>query len=200
MRRRTRQRAIRVALAIVIVGALIYGRLGPRAKYPFDWKRFDHAKATVVEVIDGDTLEVEVLVDDKPVRQRVRLLGIDAPDRDAYWGDRAIAYATARSTRAPVILRLDEIETRDVNGDLLAYVWLAETDMLNDALVRDGQAYTYRIRSYQLSSLFQASEGAASRARRGLWKEVTQEQMPAWRQEWMKGRGYTWPPTTQSSK
>lgn len=191
---------MQIVLAIVIVGALGYGRFGPRAEYPFDWKRFDHARGNVIEIIDGDTLVVEVVIGNKPVRQRVKLIGIDAPDRDAYWGDRAIAYARARSTRAPVILRLDEIETRDAQGDLLAYVWLAENDMLNDALVRDGQAFSDRVRTYQLSSLFQASEGTAARARRGMWKGITQEQMPVWRLKWMNERGYIWPPATQSSK
>ena len=92
------------------------------------------------------------------------------------------------------MIRLDEIETRDPDGRLLAYVWLAENDMLNEALVRDGQAYAYRVRTYQLSSRIREAEGDAARSRRGIWKEVTQEQMPEWRRAWMKERDLKWPP------
>ncbi|HQY88309.1 MAG TPA: thermonuclease family protein [Tepidisphaeraceae bacterium] len=194
MRQRFGQRAIQIVLAIIIVGALGYGRFGPRATYPSDWKRFDHAKANVVEVIDGDTIDVDVMIGDKLVRERIRLLGTDAPELTDYWGERAMQYTKTRSTRAPVLIRLDEIETRDPDGRLLAYVWLAENDMLNEALVRDGQAYAYRVRTYQLSSRIREAEGDAARSRRGIWKEVTQEQMPEWRRAWMKERDLKWPP------
>jgi endonuclease YncB( thermonuclease family) len=159
-----------------------------------DWKRFDRKPARVVEVTDGDTIVVET---ESSERATVRLIGVDAPEMNfnkgepAYFAERAMNYTIARSKDKTVTLRLDTTQTRDRYGRLLAYVYLPENDLLNQALIRDGQAYADRRFPHLFRPQFEQAEGEARGKKRGLWKEVTEEQMPQWRQNWLARRTRT---------
>jgi endonuclease YncB( thermonuclease family) len=85
-----------------------------------------------------------------------------------------------------VTINLQETQTRDKYDRLLAYVYLSESESLNLALVRDGHAYADRRFSHPLRWQFEAGETEARKAGRGLWKEITVEQMPEWRQNWLR--------------
>lgn len=155
-----------------------------------DHARYDRRPGTVAHVVDGDTLDVD-LGDGETIR--VRLLGIDAPESQGpsiEFGRQATSYATARVEGKAITLRLDELaRPRDKYQRLLAYVYLADNDMLNDALVRDGWAFAHREYPCDFSGQFEASENAARAARRGMWKTITVGQMPEWRRKWMAKRG-----------
>jgi endonuclease YncB( thermonuclease family) len=73
----------------------------------------------------------------------------------------------------------------------MAYVYLTDGDNLNLDLIHDGEAYADRRTTHSLHSPFEAAENEARNKKRGLWREVTKEQMPAWRQQWMAGRGFS---------
>jgi micrococcal nuclease len=158
-----------------------------------DWRTFDHKTFVVTHVADGDTLDVR-----SPgggAVTRVRLLGVDSPELRSrshsgsdYWAREALRYAESRAEGRLVTLRLEATNTRDRYRRLLAYVYLDDSDNLNLDLVRDGEAYADRRFRHSLRPQFEQAEAEARKKGRGLWKAVTEAQMPEWRQEWLRKR------------
>lgn len=158
-----------------------------------DWTNFDHKSFAVTRVVDGDTVDVES--SDGAFKTRVRLLGIDAPEmtdpstgHPAHWADRATGYLRGRLTGRSVTLRLEPIETRDKYGRLLAYIYLTDGDCINLDLVRDGQAYADRRFSHSWRPQYEQAENEARKKQRGLWKDLTELEMPPWRRVWLHER------------
>ena len=150
-----------VVLAIAIVALALFLNWD-KARNSIDPAGFEHA--TVVYVIDGDTIDVELAGSEggEPKRERVRLIGIDAPESANYdealnTPEGALATAHARellSEGATVYLQTDTTE-HDKYGRLLRYVWLelpnnpddeAEiaAKMLDARMVADGYAQAIR--------------------------------------------------------
>lgn len=133
--------------------------------------------ATVLRVIDGDTIEVEV----DGGTHKVRYIGIDTPETVdprrsvGCYGEEASAANKALVEGLTVGLEKDVSET-DVFGRLLRYVWLNGDEMVNAVLVREGyaqsSAYPPDVR-YQ--ELFDGLETEARSAGRGLWGPVCLE-------------------------
>jgi micrococcal nuclease len=95
-------------------------------------------QATVVEVIDGDT--IDVLIDGK--QQRVRYYGIDAPEE----GEKCYQEATERNrelVRTTVRLEADA-RNEDQYGRLLRYVFTNDGVSVDAALVSEGLAEAWR--------------------------------------------------------
>jgi endonuclease YncB( thermonuclease family) len=163
------------------------GAFGPRGD---DWVGFDQKTFVVRHVIDGDTLEITT---SDGRRERVRLIGVDAPETNArndqpsdYWSAEATGYAKARAEGKDVTLRLDGTQTRDKYGRLLAYAYLSDAESLNLALVRDGQAYADRRFRHTLRSQFEQAEAAARQKKSGLWRDVRDGDQPPWRRDWLE--------------
>ncbi len=91
-------------------------------------------EAVVIDVDDGDSLTVEI----GGTVERVRLLGINAPELDECWGTEARA-ALAPTDGRTVGLEFD-VPERDQFGRLLAHVWLDGT-LVNLELVANGSAF-----------------------------------------------------------
>ena len=125
----------------------------------------------VVGVADGDTLTV--LVGSRQVR--VRLWGIDAPERKQPWSSRSRDALVARAMHRDAI-----VATRgtDGYGRTLARVAVDGVD-LGEAQVRDGMAWVYR--RYAKDRAMIAFEDDARAARRGLWSLPEPEPPWAWR-------------------
>jgi micrococcal nuclease len=180
-----------VGYLLVLVLSLTAARehLGPKSN---DWKRFDHQTFTVSTVVDGDTIHIR---DQAGADTKVRLVGVDAPELSdpstglaAHWAERAMSYLTARANGKNVTLRLEPVQTRDRYGRLLAYIYLTDSDCLNLDLVRDGQAYADRRFKHSYLPQYTQAENEARRKKTGLWKEVTEDQMPPWRRAWLHSR------------
>ena len=90
-----------------------------------------------------------------------------------------------RIEHKPVTLRLEQTETRDRYKRLRAYVYVSDSENLHLDLVRSGQAYADRRFRHSMKGQFERAEREARKARRGLWKDVTESQMPTWRREWL---------------
>lgn len=129
--------------------------------------------AVVVDVVDGDTVEVRV---DGRV-EAVRLLGIDTPETvDPHrpvgcFGPEASA-RTAELLPVGTAVSLErDVEGRDHFGRLLAYVFRAgDGTFVNEALVAEGYAEVLVIdpnRAY--ADRLRAAEAAARAAGAGLW-------------------------------
>jgi micrococcal nuclease len=195
LRRRRRYRRFTYAGLIVLALSAALDRAGLFRYQGDDWRSFDHKTFLVTHVADGDTVVV------RPVgggaETRVRLLGIDSPElhsgdnagRPDHWANEARRYTASRVERKPVTLRLEQTGTRDRYKRLLAYVYVDDSDNLNLDLVRDGQAYADRRFRHSMRSQFERAETQARKARRGLWKDVSESQMPPWRREWLERRG-----------
>jgi endonuclease YncB( thermonuclease family) len=94
--------------------------------------------ARVVAVTDGDTLKV---LRDHRV-DVVRLQGIDAPESSQAYGTRAKQHAAALAFGQTVTVHPTG---RDRHGRLLAEVTLPDGRSLNQALVRAGYAWWFRV-------------------------------------------------------
>ena len=165
-----------VVLLIVAVGLLVGGG---------DWLGGDgedeseqgpavgeSAKAEVLRVVDGDTIEVSV---DGEV-QDVRYIGVDTPESVTpgepveCFGRRAGAFNERIVGGREVTLRFDR-ELRDRYGRLLAYVYVGPR-LVNAVLVRRGYARTLTIApNDSRAGLFARLERDAGHAGRGLWGE-----------------------------
>ncbi len=120
------------------------------------------ASATVVEVLDGTTVDVQL---DGRV-YRVRYLGIDVPDAAA---QRALEFNRFAVEGESVALEKDAIEA-DQAGRLLRYVYV-HGEMVNKALLVNGYA---AVASYppgfKYQSEFLLAQEQARAAMRGIWQ------------------------------
>lgn len=92
-------------------------------------------EGVVTGVTDGDTLVVKI----GGRQERVRLIGVDAPEKgQGFWGEKATQFTRERAFKRTVTLELD-VQERDRYGRLLAYVYV-NGSMLNEELLREGLA------------------------------------------------------------
>lgn len=119
--------------------------------------------ATLDDVIDGDTIDVFI----GATAERVRLFGIDAPER----GDRCARESTARVSdlvAGGVRLRPDA-RKQDSYGRLLRYVYTTEGLSVDAVLIAEGLAFAWT-RDGALRDDLMAIEAEARAAGRGcLW-------------------------------
>lgn len=123
------------------------------------------AGTVVVEVVDGDTLDVMLPGGDE---ERVRIIGINAPERDECLADGATAALRRLVAGAEVELVADRSD-RDRYGRLLRYVEVGGEDV-GVALVRGGHAVV-RVSEPDTARVapLRAAEAEARDGRRGLW-------------------------------
>lgn len=128
----------------------------------------DAAAQRVRQVIDGDTITVSGV-------GVVRLLGVDAPEkqgpyRDAEpFGDEATRYMTKLLEGHTVRLEYDG-PRKDQYHRTLAYVFLEDGTLANEAIIRAGYAEVYRRFKLVRKPALQAAEREARDARRGMWR------------------------------
>ena len=111
-------------------------------------RRTYHGKQfTVVKVVDGDTVDID-LPDGEYKTTRIRLLGVDTPETKStkvgvmYFGPEASEFATNTLHGKIVTVLLDTVaEERDRYGRLLGYIKCADGQVFNEMLVKQGYAY-----------------------------------------------------------
>jgi len=152
--------ALRLVLAVALVG--LAGAARPVESAPLE--------GTVVRVVDGDTLHVQV----GARVEKIRYIGVNTPEvshptKGEELGGREAARVNRRLTQGRrVRLELD-VQTRDRYGRLLAYVWM-DGVMVNAELVRLGYAQVMTIPpNVRYQGRFLALEADARAAGRGLW-------------------------------
>jgi len=147
----------------------------------------------VIRVADGDTITV---VDGEGARHKIRLAGIDAPERDQPFGQRA-----RQALAAQVFNRQVDIQwqRRDRYRRLVGKVLMAdpacraiECPRIFDAglaQVHAGMAWWYRHYAAEQPAdearRYAEAEGQARQTRAGLWRQP--EPHPPW--DWRKSRG-----------
>ncbi|MEM6334858.1 MAG: thermonuclease family protein [Planctomycetota bacterium] len=175
--RRARRRLLFAIIAIAVAALIGIDRVGWLLVPADDHARYHLRDVTVVAVIDGDTLDVD-LPDAPHPTTRVRLWGIDTPER----GDPAThtppepgyqqATDAARqwALNQTVTLELEPHSTRGRHGRLLAHVRLPEGDLLNERLLEQGLARADPRFPHSRVERFDLLETAARKRRIGLWE------------------------------
>ena len=184
-RRLRRRRRIRLTLLVTVLTAALsvlmthWGAGGDGD----DWARFDRRQCTVVAVSLNGSLHIQVA--DEQVETSVRLIGIDMPRAGTPQAASCGRELAARALGREFTLRLEPLQTRSADHALLAYLYFTDTDSLNLDLARDGLAYADRRSPHSLQAQFEQAESDARKKGRGLWKGLTDDQMPDWRQQWL---------------
>jgi endonuclease YncB( thermonuclease family) len=130
----------------------------------------------VVAVFDGDTLEM--LVDGAP--RRIRIAGIDTPERGQPWAERAKQALSNRVFGKQV--KVNEVAT-DRYGRTVGEVYADEV-CVGCELVRAGHAWVYR--GFSDDRVLFDLEAQARAAGRGLWGLPESQRTPPW--EWRENR------------
>ena len=185
------RRARRVALvaATLLAATVLLGHtrlLGFRGD---DWASFDGKRFHVTTVPAGDTLIVRPAAGGEDVR--VRLAGVAAPEAGGYWAAESARYLAGRADGKEVTLRLEPTQSRAADGALLATVFLGDANVLNLDVVREGHAYAERREGLSRLShhaQIEQAEGEARHKKAGLWRNVTEADVPQWRRQWLEGQ------------
>ncbi len=122
----------------------------------------------VTSVIDGDTVQVRLSTGRS---ERVRLVGIDAPERGACWSAQATAAASRLAAGRPVTLRGMRPRTRGTaDGAPAGLRVAARRPGLGYQLIAGGfgKAYVYETPFSRLSA-YRRAEATGRRLARSLW-------------------------------
>lgn len=127
------------------------------------------ADARCTRVVDGDTLILRG-------GERVRLLGIDAPELGERYADEAKWALYEWVMRRTILLEFD-VRERDVYGRLLAHIYVETDDgewvLVNEELVRQGWARLLFIPPNGLyRTTFETALQEAQLQRRGIWGTI----------------------------
>ncbi len=128
---------------------------------------------SVMEVIDGDTIKVDIAGE----IATIRLIGIDTPEianphnpQDDFFGPEAAQYAKQLLENQLVYLIPDPMQSnRDIYDRLLRYVFLEDGTLINAKLIADGYAYNYIYEPFQFMKQFDYLEKQAKEKQLGLW-------------------------------
>jgi len=140
----------------------------------------EQVQGRVVGVADGDTVTV---LDDHRVQHKVRLAGIDAPEKGMPYGQRSKQYLSDLVFGKTVTLEGDKV---DRYGRTVAKVILNGRDV-NLAQIAAGMAWHYKKYDREQTAndrmLYGAEELNARAARRGLWGDPQPVAPWDWRAE-----------------
>ncbi|PSH00373.1 MAG: hypothetical protein BRC30_03895 [Nanohaloarchaea archaeon SW_7_46_7] len=143
-------------------------------------------KTKVTDVIDGDTVEINL----NGTVEKVRLLGVDTPEVHVEvrpgkyrnipdtertrkclrkWGEKASQYAKNQLSNRKVEFKKDPLsDTRGNYGRILGYIKTNSTNF-NHKLIEKGLAQVYESEFTQLEK-FQEAEKEAQEQLKGLWQ------------------------------
>jgi micrococcal nuclease len=153
-----------------------------------DIERYHNKTFTVIYVVDGDTLDINT-PDGKYNHTRIQLWGVDTletkmPDTPVgYFGPEASEFTKKTTLGKQVKIYLDEKNTRDKYNRLLAYIQFENGRFLNEELLSEGFAYADRRFKHLYYNKYKQLESAARKNKKGLWANVTRDQLPQWLQK-----------------
>lgn len=126
------------------------------------------------KIVDGDTINFKSFNKGAFIKERVRLLGMDAPEKDQLCNidSSCISCGNESTSALKAIIKNNNVrcewERRDKYGRILAdcYVIGASTINLAEAMVRQGYAFV----NPRYSQRYKAAQDEAQRNNVGLWK------------------------------
>jgi len=142
-----------------------------------------HDGVRVDQVNDGDT--ITVLIGRR--HERVRLIGIDAPELGQRpWGERARSHLRRLIEASGWTVRLQyDFDRRDKYRRRLAYVWTAGGKMVNEEMLRFGYAVLFTLPpNVRHVDRLRSAQQEARRTRAGIWSREGLKDLPArWRRQ-----------------
>lgn len=129
----------------------------------------EEIRGKVVSIADGDTITV---LDAENVQHKIRLEGIDAPEKGQAFGTKAKEKLSELVGEKDVVVRW---EKKDRYGRILGDVHLSDRH-INLEMVQDGLAWHYK--QYSKSKQLAEAEDEARKAKKGLWADKSPE--PPW--------------------
>ncbi len=133
-----------------------------------------------MKVADGDSITV---LDSTTTQHRIRLQGIDAPERKQAFGNASRKHLASLVAGKTVTVKWDK---RDRYRRIVGFVIVDGQDV-NLAQVKTGMAWFYRYYQKELSrenrKLYAQAEDEARANKKGLWQD--KNPMPPW--EWRRG-------------
>ncbi len=129
----------------------------------------DELRGKVVSIADGDTITV---LDPDKKQHKVRLNGIDAPEKKQAFGAKSKARLGDLVAGKDVVVEWKE---KDTYGRTLGKVVQGGLDV-NLQMVKEGLAWHYR--KYSKSVELARAEAEAKAAKKGLWAD--QNPVPPW--------------------
>ena len=133
------------------------------------WVVADEIRGRVVAIADGDTITV---LDANQVQRKIRLEGIDAPEKKQAFGTRS------RQTLGDLVAGKDvtvQWNKKDRYGRIIGHVYLGDRD-IDLEMVQAGMAWHYR--QYSKSAELASAEAEARKDRLGLWADANP--VPPW--------------------
>lgn len=130
---------------------------------------YKRLKVNVYYVIDGDSLDIIG-------GERIRLLGIDAPEVNEPNGEEALEELQKLVENEEIELEFDpeaQPFPRDNYGRLLAYVWIGDT-LVNEALIKKGVATLISeeyLKNLKYKSRFLEAQKYAQKNKLGMWAD-----------------------------
>lgn len=129
----------------------------------------DEIRGKVVSIADGDTITV---LDSEKVQHKIRLEGIDAPERGQAFGTKSREKLSELVGEKEVVVTW---EKKDRYGRILGDVYLGDR-LINLEMVQEGLVWHYK--QYSKSKELAEAEEEARRAKKGLWGDKSPE--PPW--------------------
>jgi len=153
-----------------------------------DWDKYHNKTFIAVKAVDGDTLDIDI-PDGRYEHTRIRLLGVDTPETKnpnmplMYFGPEAYNFTKEKVLGRKVTVLMDRLaNSRCKYGRLLCHIQLEDGKILNEELLIRGFAYADPRFPQSFNKEYAQLEKQARKAKAGLWKNVTIEQMPKWKQ------------------
>lgn len=130
-------------------------------------------KGKVVRVSDGDTV---TLLDNENNQHKVRLNGIDAPEKGQPYGDKSKEYLSNLIAGKEVTV---EVKGTDQYKRVLGVVYSGEVNV-NAEMIRAGYAWNYK---YSKDKYYIKLQEKAKVEKKGLWKDKNAIDPWMWRKE-----------------
>lgn len=117
----------------------------------------------VVKIADGDTFTLLVNGNEQV---KIRLDGIDAPEKGQAYGNKAKEYLSGMIWGEPVTVN---VKSKDRYGRSIGKVSTPTISDVNLEMIRAGYAWLYR--DYNNDKTYTAAENQARKNMRGLWQD-----------------------------
>ncbi len=149
-----------ILISIFIIGFFLGWFIGQDEQL-INFKKTE--SALVTQIIDGDTIAIEG-------GARVRLLGIDTPEKGDFYYNEAKQYLENRILMKEVELEKD-IEDKDMYDRLLRYIWINDS-LVNLELAEKGYGLAYFYNDQEkYKDLIAEAEQEAIEKKIGLWSK-----------------------------
>ncbi|EBG8071303.1 thermonuclease family protein [Salmonella enterica subsp. enterica] len=176
--------AVLIALLYFVADSLQKSEEARKTATAADVSQSPELIGKVVRVLDGDTFEL--LVDQQPVR--IRVTGIDAPEKDQPFGQRSRQSLAGMVDGNPVAVR---VKGKDRYGRTLGAVYAkicapsapCLAVYVNAEQVKTGMAWAYRFHGQAVDPAMLKLETQARGERVGLWSTPNAVEPWKWRHQ-----------------